>query len=267
MLHLGRTLCGTLLAAAVTLGTPLAVLAERPIDRTNDGAVVVLGHPPGQIATGAGTIIAQSGTTIRVVTANHVAVFGNLTIRFEDGTEVPATTLVAFPSRDLAVIEASVDPARAETLHAAAVGTPRSNEPVHIWGSGNVGPALESGAIATVGDDLPDGPANGRYALNCDTCHRGDSGGGIFDASGALVGVYVGYFETDTARLSVAEELPSAALKIARSNTSATPDTVAFSSASPAASRNTPSTIAVSAAASAAGSGTSAMLPATNLSK
>ena len=72
---------------------------------------------------------------------------------------------------------------------------------------------LRAGELDAVilGNDLPDGPANHRYALECESCHRGDSGAGIFDADGALVGVYVGYFEWDSARLSVAEVLPAGA--------------------------------------------------------
>ena len=105
---------------------------------------------------------------------------------------------------------------------------------MRILGGSNAGPALEVASIAHVGQDLPDGPANGRYAVDCNTCHRGDSGGGVFDANGDLVGVYVGYFEMDDkTRVSVAETLPAAALKIALSNTSATPAMVALSGTAP----------------------------------
>jgi S1-C subfamily serine protease len=270
MAQFGRSIFGSILVAAISAGAPLAALASvRPADRASYGAVVVHAHIPGEQAIGAGTIIAQLGSTIRVVTANHVAAFGTLNISFDDGTSVPARIVVAYPGNDIALIEATVDPAEAAAIHPAVVGAPHSNEPVRIWGSGNLGPALESGATTQIGADLPDGPANGRYALTCDTCHRGDSGGGIFDASGALVGVYVGYFEMDASRLSVAELLPSTALKIARSNTSTTPATVAASSVAPGTieSRKTPSTSAVSAEASARGSAMSTIVAAANFSK
>ena len=234
MKHLGRAISGSILAAVVAASAPATAKAsDLPTNRLNEGAVVVLGHVPGIKASGAGTVIAENGTTIRVITANHVATFGNLTINFEDGTAVPAHVLVAYPQNDLAIIEATVDATHAAAIRPAVVGVPRSNEPVHIWGSGNAGPALESGAIAHVGDALPDGPANGRYPLNCDTCHRGDSGGGIFDAQGDLVGVYVGYFETDASRLSVAELLPARALSIARSTASPSQRTVGAANAAP----------------------------------
>jgi hypothetical protein len=203
-----RVALTALLCVAVGLVTPATAHAT---DRTSDGAVIVLARSYAEVAYGAGTIVAQDGQTIRIITANHVVAFGAPNVRFDDGATVAARILVEFPTRDLAIIEARVDPDRAASLHPATIAEPRSFEPVHIWGSGHNGPALENAAIEVLGNDLPDGPANHRYALECESCHRGDSGAGIFDADGALVGVYVGYFEWDSARLSVAEVLPAGA--------------------------------------------------------
>jgi len=210
-----------ILAAALTLATTTTALAA---GRSADGGVIVIGHVPGADGFGAGTIVAVNGNTIRVLTANHVATFGrSLSVRFDDGTSVPAHVIAQFPKRDIAVIEAAVDPAVASTLHAAAVAAPHSSEPVHIWGSGVNGPAEELAAVSTVGAAMPDGPANGRFALGCDTCHQGDSGGGVFNARGELVGVFVGYFIMETgSHVSVAELAPAEALSIARSAAPAT---------------------------------------------
>jgi S1-C subfamily serine protease len=173
---------------------------------------------PGHAGIGSGTILAVNGTEVRVLTANHVAIFGSPRLRFDDGTVVPAHIVMQNAAHDLAIIAANVDPVRAATLHPATVAAPHSNEAVHIWGSGYGGPAFETGAIAAVGAKMPDGPANGRYALGCDTCHQGDSGGGIFNVQGQLVGVYVGYFVMDSGpRISVAEVPTADALNVARS--------------------------------------------------
>jgi serine protease Do len=186
----GRT---TRAILAVIVGWAVPATAQAA-DRSSDGAVVVLASTATEHGFGSGTIVAKSGIVVRVLTANHVATHGTLSLRFDDGAVFPAHILTQFPDRDLALIEASVDPARAANLHVAPVAAPRSHELVHIWGSGVNGPAFETGAIASVGAEMPDGPANGRYALGCATCHQGDSGGGIFDAQGDLVGVYLGYF-------------------------------------------------------------------------
>jgi S1-C subfamily serine protease len=139
-------------------------------------------------------------------------------VQFDDGSSVPAHIVAQFPQRDVAVIEATVSPAVAATLHTATVAAPRSSEAVHIWGSGVNGPAEELAAVSTVGAPMPDGPANNRFALGCDTCHRGDSGGGVFNARGELVGIFVGYFVLDSGtHVSVAELAPAEALNIARS--------------------------------------------------
>ena len=214
-----QTACRSILqiaVAALALTAPVATMAA---DRGSDGGVIVVGHVPGSNAFGAGTIVGINGGNVRILTANHVAKFGTLSVQFDgDSTAVPAHIVAQFPQRDIAVIEATVDPAAAATLHTAPVAAPRSSEAVHIWGSGVDGPAEELAAVSTVGAPMPDGPANNRFALGCDTCHRGDSGGGVFNARGELVGIFVGYFVLDSgAHVSVAELAPAEALSIARS--------------------------------------------------
>jgi hypothetical protein len=78
---------------------------------------------------------------------------------------------------------------------------------VTIGGSDPDGhPDTEAAAVTQTGGVLPDGPANGRFALSCSLCHRGDSGAGVFDAAGDLIGVYVGFWTYDNGeRVSVAE--------------------------------------------------------------
>jgi len=217
-----RSQAGLRLIAAALFAL-VAPATAQAANRASDGAVVVLVASPGHAGIGSGTILAVNGTEVRVLTANHVATFGSPSLRFDDGTVVPAHVVMQNAGHDLAIIAANVDPARAAKLHPATVAAPHSNEAVHIWGSGYGGPAFETGAIAAVGAEMPDGPANGRYALGCDTCHQGDSGGGIFNAQGQLVGVYVGYFVMDSGpRISVAEVPTPDALNVARSVAPAT---------------------------------------------
>ena len=201
------TLAGTLALATVATGALAA-------DRLVDGAVTIRASGATVDGIGSGTIVAKNGSTIRVLTAKHVATFGTLTIRFEDGTRVPAHIVSALADRDLAVVEADVPAALASTLHAVTVAQPRSADSVHVWGSGLSGPAFEPGAVTNVGMDLPDGAPRGRYALACELCHEGDSGGGVLDPPGRLVGVYIGYFQTGAARVSIAES-PFEAARVA----------------------------------------------------
>jgi serine protease Do len=214
MRHSGWTFVPTSIALILACALPAVAAAA---GRAADGAVIVLAKTATENGFGAGTIVAKDGDLIRVLTANHVATHGALSVQFDGGAVYPARVVSEFPKHDLAVIEAEVDPILAGTLHPAPVAVPRSHEPVHIWGSGVNGPALETASIAAVGAQLPDGPPNGRYALGCSKCHEGDSGGGVFDAQGELVGVYVGFFVMDSGQNVSVAELPSPdALRIAR---------------------------------------------------
>ncbi len=221
MLALG-TRFGTIFAALAL--TAIGSTAASATDRFADGAITIRASGATTDGIGSGTIVARNGTTIRVLTAKHVATFGTLSIRFDDGTRVPAHVLSVMPDQDLAIVEADVPVALAPTLHAATIASPRTQDAIHVWGSGFNGPAFEPGAVGSVGTDLPDGAARGRYALACNLCHEGDSGGGVFDSQGRLVGVYIGYFGTAAQRISVAES-PLEATRVARAT--AFPTTIA----------------------------------------
>jgi S1-C subfamily serine protease len=178
-------------------------------------AVLVTALTPSLRGTGAGTIVTIAGPEIRIVTAKHVAVFGKLSVQFACGSPVRATILSLVPGHDVAVLEAFVPLDVAGQLRAAALGIARPNEKVHVQGSGFDAQAFETASVTELGGELPDGPANGRYELACTLCHPGDSGAGVLDESGALVGVYVGYFTYDTgARVGVAE-IPKEAVRVA----------------------------------------------------
>lgn len=180
---------------------------DRTRDRTMEGAVVVTASGSTRDGIGAGTIVAIDGNRVAVLTAKHVATFGSLTIHFPSGAQAAAHIATLIDDRDLALVEADTDAATVASLHAASIGTPAPYEPVHVWGSGHDGPAFETAATQNVGAPLPDGDVRARFAVTCRLCHEGDSGAGIFDAGGALIGVYVGYFVMDDGRVGVAERM------------------------------------------------------------
>jgi hypothetical protein len=177
--------------------------------------VQVTALTPSLRGTGAGTIVAIAGGHVRIITAKHVAVFGRLSVQFASGASEPATILSLVPGHDVAVIEALVPLEVSRQLHAAPIGAARAHETVHVQGGGSDTDASESASVTEVGGKMPDGSANGRYELACTRCHIGDSGAGVIDAHGALVGVYVGYYTYDTgARVGVAE-IPEEAARVA----------------------------------------------------
>ena len=276
--HAGLVGSRTAIVAAALIAIAAATVvpndaSSAATERSAEGAVVVTAETATERGTGAGTIVALTGDDVRIVTAKHVATFGSLTVRFDGDRSSPARILSLMPGHDLAVIETTVAPAVAADLRAARVGTARSGEPVHVWGSGFDGPAYETASVTETGGALPDGPARGRYEVACTLCHRGDSGAGIFDARGDLVGIYVGYYTYDSGERVGVAELPADAVraasastdstpKIARSNTALVPDAIVGSTGPPAATaaRKVASINASSAPAAVEGSGT--MVPA-----
>ncbi len=210
-LVLARTLRAGVAGLLLTLLAPLGASAA---DRTAEGGIVVLATRAGERGIGAGTVIEKTANRVRIVTAAHVATFGTLQLRLPAGSPVPARLVAVIPGRDLAVIEADLSADDAASLAPARLASPRVAEAVHVWGSGNDGPAYETGSVGAVGARLPDGAPRGRYAL----------GAGIFNAGGELVGVYTGYFEVGSGRRLSIAELPAAALEVAL-NAGGNPDT------------------------------------------
>jgi len=223
-----KTVAATAAAAfaAGLMAAPAKSLAfgER---QAQGGVVINAATTDGQRAYGAGTVIAAQGSRVDVITAKHVAVAGALTLRFDDGTSAPARIALLIPDRDLAVIEASVNPSFASSLHVAPIGRPVNSAALHVWGSGHDGPSFEPGNAGHVGAQLPDGAPKSRYQIACELCHQGDSGGGVFDQNGNLIGVYVGFFEAGSSRVQIAEQ-PLDDSTLAAAGVPMTAHTVAF---------------------------------------
>jgi S1-C subfamily serine protease len=194
---------------------PLGLKASEAA-RFADGAVVVTALKTTERGIGAGTIVEISGRTVRIVTAKHVATFGALTVWFDAEHSAPARVFALMPEHDVAVIEATIDPSVSGQFRAAATGEPSARESVHIWGNGFDSPAFREGTVTETGGALPDGqPADGRFEVACIDCVRGDSGAGVFNQQGELVGVYVEYFTYDSGERVGLVEAPDDAVRAA----------------------------------------------------
>jgi hypothetical protein len=173
--------------------------ALSPEESTRASAVAVASIVGTHRGNGAGVVLSVSGTTVRILTAKHVATFGTTITAAIDGAEpAPATLVYADPSRDLALIDAHVSADVAAAARPARVGAVGAlHENLHLWGESHGILAVEHGDLALTGSTLPDGPAQGRFAFACSVCHQGDSGAGVFDADGTLVGIYLGFYRED----------------------------------------------------------------------
>lgn len=138
-------------------------------------------------AVGAGVIIAVSPNVI-VLTARHLAGRKNLALHTYSGEDLRIVAEYEVADRDLALIVASgpcTGCEAAETADAVTIG-----EPIHVWGNPQGRPyTLSAGSVVDLHPNLPGFATNGRFALACDTCDVGDSGAGVFDQRGRLLGI------------------------------------------------------------------------------
>jgi hypothetical protein len=198
-----------MLALAGLIVAPNASAAAEP---RSEGAVGVTALTTTQRGSGQGTIVSISGNDVRIVTAKHVAVFGALTVQL-NGRSTPARILALIPNHDVAVIEATVDASITSKFRAALPAMPTGHEPVHLWGGRGSGIAYKAASVTETGGALPDGPAKGRFEVACNACAIGDSGSGVFDGRGNLVGIYVGYYTYDSGERVGVAEAPADAMR------------------------------------------------------
>ncbi len=140
--------------------------------------VKVLAVEPGaaSIRCGSGTVLKRPpGESDRVLTARHV-VLGAGAVRVVCGGKVlPATVVAVSKDADLALL--GVGEALSYTVLADA--EPAVGEPVETWGFGGGGGCRPTVGVAT-GPETAVAPTQ-----------PGDSGAGVFDKAGRLVGVHV----------------------------------------------------------------------------
>jgi hypothetical protein len=193
-----------LIASLLLFGMSLGASAARAgsLDGVRDTAVVVIATAKDKEAVGSGVVVDATPTHIRVLTARHVALFGELVVRIH-GSSRRAHIVRTWPDHDLALIDAEVDPMHFGSIQSAHVGAPGSaGAPIFVLGSGDTfDAALLPGSIDALNPALPDGPANGRFTIACAKCAHGDSGSGIFDQDGMLIGILSAAWVTPTGQV------------------------------------------------------------------
>ncbi len=200
-------LLGSLIVAA-----PEAGLAGN-ISRAPTSAVIVSSHIRAhEDAIGAGVIVAIHPHMLRVLTARHVVGGGDITVWVER-RPYAAEVVRTFARRDLAVIDVVVPlSAQSEVVAADAGGSIAAGQTVVVWGENDAGPEPRPGTIVAASWTAPD-PAFSLPLVDiaCPTCRRGDSGGGVFDAQGRLLGILVARFHRldGTTVATVAERVDS----------------------------------------------------------
>ncbi len=137
-------------------------------------------------AIGAGVVIRREDG-LAILTAAHVLADGVLPeIRTADGLRFGVRSIERIPGHDLALIHASAPLA---PLHVASAGHPAIGEALVLWGH-PLGKTFTLAHAMVLDLDVRFGDAAAdRFTIACPTCDTGDSGAGVFNERGSLVGI------------------------------------------------------------------------------
>jgi len=195
-------------AAACTIRTPS--LAQSPDVADENETVEIVAADRTTVKIGAGVVVSHAGSGLIVATAAHVVSSGGLSVVTSRGERLNVIKVRTIAGFDLALLETSpyIGPVVTATFGAPALGAP-----VHVWGHRLERPYVEStGSVLDLDPVLPEGPAQGRFAIECASCDHGDSGGGVFDADGRLIGILEGARRDDAGDLAYVQCEPIAPL-------------------------------------------------------
>lgn len=159
------------------------------------------------MALGSGFIIAKDGT---VVTNNHVIENASkITIKFDDGTELPAKLVGADAKNDIAVLKIEADK-EFPTVAWGDSDALRLGDPVLAIGDPfGIGTTVTSGIVSARGRDLHNGPYDDFIQIDAAINH-GNSGGPLFDENGRVVGINTAIYSPNGGNVGVGFAIPSA---------------------------------------------------------
>jgi len=142
-------------------------------------------------AIGAGVVVSLRPHGLRVITARHVADRGAVTV-WIGRRPYPAEVVRTFADRDVAVVDAIVPDDVCRHATAATAGSAAGpGDAILIWGETAGSADIKAGSVVAAGWAPPGAVTAPLLRIECASCRRGDSGGGIFDMEGRLLGILV----------------------------------------------------------------------------
>ena len=163
---------------------------ESPQDLTRQQTFVVQSLIDGDKANiGGGVVVARDGDVLTIATAAHVIKDGG-PMRILDTSRQAYYAVIdvrQIPAGDLALVRVRAQP---QSPQPVALATAAPGEPVWVWGHpDNAFWTLATGTVTRVDARLPHRDDTPRITITCDRCAHGDSGAGVFNAKGQLVGI------------------------------------------------------------------------------
>ena len=147
------------------------------------------------------------------MTNNHVASAGNeFTIKFDDGTELPAKLVGRDPRTDLAVLKVSAD----HPLPALKLGDSDHVRPGEwVLAVGNpfgLGGTVTAGIVSALGRDIGAGPYDQFLQIDA-AINQGNSGGPLFTQDGKVIGVNTAILSPSGGSIGIGFAIPSSLVK------------------------------------------------------
>ncbi len=163
-----------------------------------------------QAEIGGGVVVARNGDVLTLATAAHL-ILPKATLRILDVTRrayYDVLDVRTFPEYDLAFIRV-----RAQTdfpISPVEIAQAKPGESVWLWGH----PAdgfwrLASGSVKQTDAHIAGLSGASRITIDCETCAHGDSGSGVFDEQGRLLGILTRAWRTAGAPVLFLEVEPA----------------------------------------------------------
>jgi len=187
-------------AAQDRLGSPASLRAFGP----PASVVLIAGVIGAQPAYGCGVIVDEQRSTVTILTAAHNLQIQRAEFVTVGGDRLQAERTSVIPNHDLALVTTARPAGAFRVAHLAsqpAVGTR-----VRLWGPIDTEPFTLQDAVVREIDPRVTDPPVGAFALDCAACGHGDSGTGVFDDRGDLLGIVTAAYSADKRRLFVLSE-------------------------------------------------------------
>lgn len=163
--------------------------------------------PQKGMALGSGFIVGAEGI---IVTNNHVVENATkITVKLDDGTELPAKLLGTDAKNDIAVLKVEAKD-KLPTIAWGDSDALRLGDPVLAIGDPfGIGTTVTSGIVSARGRDLHNGPYDDFIQVDAAINH-GNSGGPLVDAKGQVVGINTAIYSPNGGNVGVGFAIPSA---------------------------------------------------------
>lgn len=185
-----RPFRAVLAAAALSLALVAPAVAAHggsPLAAEPQTVLVGAAMPAGGYHVGGGVILRANGG-LTIATAAHVVQGAKwVTVRTSVGEELTVRGEPEYvKGHDIALLRTS-PPVRSGLNVATATDTVEDGATLYVWGHPHSKTFVLSDAHFFT--DRVTGGSEGIFALTCASCAVGDSGGGVFDANGKLLGI------------------------------------------------------------------------------